>query len=374
MRVLHAISEMGAGGAERIVVELSRSLSEDGDEVAVAGQAGRFDQLLEGIPVSRYEIPGRGRSPRLLAKSAVAIRSAMRSFGAELIHAHNVKMTAVTAGARAANRAPRPPLVTTFHGVHPREYRAAALVLRSADVIACVSEDLRTGLEDKGLSRAKLRVIPNAVRLPAPLSAERRRALDEELGVGAGPVVSLVGRLVAQKAPERFVEAAARIAPQIDDITFLVVGEGPLRSDLERMARESRLERSVRFTGARNDAREIIARSDLVVFSSEWEGQSLVALEAMAAAVPVVATEVEGMSELLAGGGGVLVSRDAAALAEAVVRLLGDAAGRDRMGRAGRATVGARFSVSAMVSSYRELYREALEERNPISRRRLSDA
>ena len=118
------------------------------------------------------------------------------------------------------------------------------------------------------------------------------------------------------------------------------------------------LEGAVRFTGIRQDARALIARSDVVAFSSDWEGMSIVALEALAAGVPVVATDVEGMRELLGTGAGVLASRDAGALAKEIVELLRDPERRAEMAEIGRRKVATEFSVERMVRSYEEAYRD----------------
>jgi glycosyltransferase involved in cell wall biosynthesis len=358
MRVLVSVAEMATGGAERIVVELTRALRADGDEVAVAADSGPFDRLLEGSGAVRYPLPGRGRSPLKAARAALRVRSATRRFRPGVIHSHNVKATGVAASARLATRGPRIPLLATFHGVRREEYRRAALVLRLADAVACVSQDLLEGLGSAGLPRESMRVIPNGVPVREPLSIDAREAIDRELGLGGGPVVSLVGRLVEQKAPRRFLESAAHAASELPDCHFLVVGDGPLRVQLEPLAERLGLKSAVRFTGVRRDARELIARSDLVAFSSDWEGLPMVALEALAAGVPVASTEVEGMTELLGTGAGVVVPRDVDALAGAIIALIRAPERRVEMGRTGRELIATEFSVDRMVSAYRQLYRE----------------
>jgi glycosyltransferase involved in cell wall biosynthesis len=358
MRVLLSVAEMATGGAERIVVELTRALRKEGDEVAVAADSGPFDRLLEGSGAQRYPVPGRGRSPLTAARAVLRVRSATRRFRPAVIHAHNVKATGVAAVAGLGSRGRRTPLVATFHGVRREEYRRAALILRRAHAVACVSQDLLEGLASAGLPRERMRVIGNAVPLPEPLPRDARVAIDRELGLGEGPVVSLVGRLVEQKAPHRFLEAAARIARELPDCRFLVVGDGPLRGGLESLARRLALTGAIRFTGLRRDARELIARSDVVAFSSDWEGLPMVALEALAAGVPVVSTEVEGMRELLGTGAGVVVPGDPDALAREIVALIRAPARRAQMGRTGRERIATEFSVERMVTAYQGLYRE----------------
>jgi glycosyltransferase involved in cell wall biosynthesis len=357
MRVMLSTAGMAAGGAERVVIELARALVDRGDPVAVAADAGPLDALVDEIGVTRFSPPGYGRSPLRAAAGALALRRAIRSFRPTVLHSHNVKATGMMAAARTSLRA-RPPLVATFHGVDRREYRGAALILRAADSVVCVSEALARGLADAGLRGARVRVIPNAVSIPSPLSEGVREALDEELALDEGLVVSLVGRLVPQKAPRRFLAAAREIAAAVPECRFLIVGDGPLRGELEHETRSLGLEGAVRFTGIRDDARALIARSDVIAFSSDWEGMSIVALEAIAAGTPVVATDVEGMRELLDTGAGVLTSRDPGDIADAIIDLLRDPARRAAMGAIGRSRAAAEFSVARMVRSYEEVYRE----------------
>jgi len=364
MRVLLTAATMAMGGAERVVIELATGLTAGGDQVAVAADHGPLDSELDQIGIARFTQPGYGRSPMSIARGAAGIRRAIRTFRPDLIHSHNVKSTGLAAAARASSRA-RPPLLATFHGVRRGEYRPAALILRAAAVVVCVSDDVADGLARSGLPRSRLRVIANAVPAPEPLDARRREALDGELGLGGRPVVSLVGRLVRQKVPRRFLEAAALIASELPECRFLVVGDGPLRPDLEADARRLSIDQAVRFTGIRPDARDLISRSDLIVFSSDWEGMSLVALEALAAGTPVVATAVEGMQELLGGGAGVLVQRDAGSLAAAVIDLLGDPQRRAEMGRIGREQITTDHSLSGMIDAYRRLYGELTARPGP---------
>jgi glycosyltransferase involved in cell wall biosynthesis len=362
MRVLLTAATMAMGGAERVVVELAKGLRAGGDQVAVAADHGPLDPALEAAGVTRFTTAGYGRSPISAARGTLGVRKAIRSFRPDVIHSHNVKSTALVAAARASVR-PRPPLVATFHGVRREEYRAAALILRAPKIVVCVSEDVASGLARSGLGRDRLRVIPNAVPAPEPLTGEVRDAIDRELGLEGAPVVSLVGRLVPQKAPERFLAAAALIAAEVPGCRFLIVGDGPLRDRLEADAGARDIDGAVRFTGIRPDARSLISRSDVIVFSSDWEGMSLVALEALAAGTPVVATDVEGMRQLMGTGAGVLVGRDAPPLARAVIDLLNDPERRDEMGRRGRELIAVKLSLERMVDAYRELYRELASPR-----------
>jgi len=362
MRLEYVISEMGIGGAERVVVDLALDAVARGDELLLLGKAGRNDEHLAGTGVGRVSLPT-GRTPLDLVRATGRTARATRRFRPDLIHAHNVKVTAVARfGSRLAGTR-RPPLLTTYHGVPHEEVDAAARILRLADLVACVSADLMEQLADRGLAPERLAVVPNGVPDPEPTTAETMRALDAELGLGPdAPVVSVVGRLVPQKAHDRFLRAARIVHESVPEARFLIVGDGELRGPTEALAAELGLADVVTFTGIRGDATTIIARSDLLVFSSDWEGLSIAALEALARGVPVVSTAVEGTRELLSEGAGVVVPHDEEALAAAIVECLADPERRAELGATGRRIHRERFSTAHMAAAYRTLYERLLDD------------
>jgi glycosyltransferase involved in cell wall biosynthesis len=223
-------------------------------------------------------------------------------------------------------------VLATHHGAaHEDRERAAKLLARAADEVVVVSDDLRFG---------HAQVIHNGVAAPAPA----RR--------GPDTTVAFVGRLVAVKNPERFLRAAALV----DGARFLVVGDGPLRAQLEDLA--ARLGLDVTFTGAVPDARPLIASADVLVVASDSEGQSIATLEALAAGTAVVSTPVAGMTGLLGGGAGVIAEDFAPeSLAAAIRALVQDPARRTRMGAIGARLVREHFSADVMVDAYERRYR-----------------
>jgi glycosyltransferase involved in cell wall biosynthesis len=360
MRLEFVISEMGIGGAERVVVDLALDAVARGDELLLLGAPGRNDEHLAGTRIGRVSLPT-GRTPLDLARSTGRTARATRRFRPALVHAHNVKVTAVArAGSQLAGLR-RPPLLTTYHGVPHEEVDAAARILHLADLVACVSTDLMEQLAERGIPAERLAVVPNGVPDPEPIVEETMRALDAELGLRvATPVVSVVGRLVPQKAHDRFLRAATIVHASVPEAKFLIVGDGELRGQTEALASELGLADAVVFTGIRGDATTIIARSDLLVFSSDWEGLSIAALEALARGVPVVSTAVEGTRELLSEGAGVVVPHEEEALAAAIVECLGDAERRAELGAVGRRLHQERFSTAHMAAAYRTLYERLL--------------
>jgi glycosyltransferase involved in cell wall biosynthesis len=360
MRLEFAISEMGVGGAERVVVELIRDAAARGDDLSLLGAPGTLDAELTDLELERRSLPT-ARRPAGLFRATGRVGRFTRSFAPDLVHAHNPKVTGVVAlGTRLGRPLGRPPVLSTYHGVPHEEVDTAAKIHRLADHVVCVSDDLAAQMRDRGLPADKLSVIPNGVPDAPPLSDAERQRIDRELGLAADDlVVSIVGRFAPQKDHERFLRAAALVSEQQPRARFLLVGDGDLRADIEVEAARLGLGERAIFTGIRTDARELIARSDLLVFSSLWEGLSIAALEALARGVPVISTDVEGMRDILLAGAGLVVPHDDEALASAIERCLADEELRTRLGETGRRIHAEGYSIGRMAADYRRLY-EAL--------------
>jgi starch synthase (maltosyl-transferring) len=208
-----------------------------------------------------------------------------------------------------------------------------------------------------GLAFEKLVVIPNGVDL-AKYPAQRPADL-KALGIPAGRrVVTFVGRLEPQKGVQWLVETAPAWLERLPDCDLLVVGEGPLRGDLEAMCQAKHIAGRVHFAGWRADVPEILAASDLLVLPSVWEGMPNVVLEAMASRRPVVASDVEGVRELLgpASPGQTVRYGDSQGLVDKLDRLLGDRALAVTAADANRRRAEENFGISQVVAAYEDLW------------------
>jgi glycosyltransferase involved in cell wall biosynthesis len=359
MRILLVSPSMQAGGAERVLTLLAAGLVEHGHDVTLAAPRGARDADLVGVPHGRVVIRDHGRTLGGGAITTAELAAATRRLRPHLVHAQNPRAAAMASVAtRLAAPRERPPVLATFHGVLPAEYVRAAGLLRRADHVACVSQDLREAILAAGLPAGQASVIYNAVEPARPLSRQRCAALDRELGLRGAPVAAIVARIVPPKAHDRFVRATRVTAERVPSARFLIVGEGPLRSQTEAQVRASGLSDSVVFTGERADARELIARADVLVCSSDSEGMSIAVLEAMAAGTPVLSTDVQGMRELLAEGAGEIVPLDdGGALGERLAELLLDPKRCSAMGAVGQRSIEAKHSSAAMTGAYERRYR-----------------
>lgn len=359
MRIFLASPGLGMGGAERVVIQLAQGLTERGHEVTISGAGGPLEDEVAALDVQRLVLPESGRSPIGAAAAALRLAAALRRLSPDVVHGHNVKASLLAAtGARMASPRRRPRLIATFHGVDHGEYRAAARLLRTVDVVACVSADLLDRLRAHQFPESRLRLVHNAIGTPEPLAAAQHAELDAELQLGGEPVIVAVGRLAKQKNHARLLEAAALLHATGPAARYLIAGDGPLRASLERRTTELGLAGHVQFLGLRRDVGALVARADLLAFSSDWEGLSIAALEGLAAGTPIVTTPVEGMRALLGAGaaGAIAADMSAQGLAHAIAALLSDPEQLREMGRAGRDLARSSFSLDAMLDAYERLY------------------
>ena len=364
IRVAYAIWSLGLGGAEQVVIRLAAGLDRRRFEplICCLDEPGPFATQAEKAGI---EVVSLGKRGPLDGGAAHRLARLLSSRGVQTVHTH--LWGANFWGRLAGLWARIPVVVTTEHNVdswkrvhHFMIDRALALATTR---LVAVSQEVREFYEGHGVGRGRWQVIYNGVEIRAAPSRHRGPAW-RDLGLGAEePVVALIGRLVPAKAPEVFLQALARATLRVPALRGLVVGDGPLRSELEGEARRLGLERRVVFAGLRTDVSELLAGLDAVLFSSVREGLSMAMLEAMAAGVPVIATEVGGTPELITDGRtGLLVPPGQPdALAEALIGLLGDRARAAAIREAAHRRVEELFTVARMVAAHEQLYEEGAE-------------
>jgi glycosyltransferase involved in cell wall biosynthesis len=347
VRVLHVIQEFAPGGAERVAVSVAKATAANGGQVGAVAAGG---PLAEEFPGPISPLPLVEQRPWRLPAAARAVARARRSLRPDVVHAHNPGAGAATA--LATRRGRSTPAVVTVQGVPDEDYARTARILRLAGlpVVAC-GPGVADGLAEHGLH--VVATIPNSVS-PAPPPADRA-ALAAEWDLPPGPLLVAVGRLVPQKNHSLALRALAKVPGP----TLVIVGEGPLRRDLEEEAAALGIADRVRLPGVRADARAIMAAADAVVLPSVWEGLPLAGLEALAAGTPLVTTSVRGIRESLVDGRTALLvpADDPDALAAALTRVLGDEALAAALRRAGLQEASL-YTEDAMVEAYGRLYEE----------------
>jgi len=363
LRIEMVLPSMAAAGMEAMTARLTRALAARGHHVGltcIVSEGLLAEQLrAEGYRVALVPAPGLRSILR-----APLLETWLRTVAPDVVHVHS---GAWLKAARAARRAGVPRVVHTVHGLigddaepwyMPFLHRWAA---RHTDWVAPVSAPLRDYLQRPvNVDLAKVRLIPNSVNTDHFCPGPRTGALRESLRIASDRlVVGTVARLDPVKNHALLLDAFTRVRVLVPEAALVIIGDGPLRGDLESRARTLGLDGHVYFFGASNDVAAVYRELDLFVLSSNAEGTSMSALEAMASRVCVVATSVGGMPDLLAeGASGILVPRkDPVALADALAEMLRDGARRRRLAEAGRVRAEEHYSEGAMINAYEALYR-----------------
>ncbi|GGM30623.1 MULTISPECIES: glycosyltransferase family 4 protein [Micromonospora] len=346
------------GGVGQHVRSVARGLVAAGASVLVCGPSAtqdQFDFTGVGARFEAVEIPA---SPTPAdARAVAALRRALGAAPVDVVHAHGLRAGLVAVLAR-----PAAPLVVTWHnavlagGVRGGLSRLAErLVARSARVALGASADLVERAAALGAADARLA----PVAAPTLSSARRRRAaVRAEFGVvGDQPLVLSVGRLHPQKRYDVLVDAAARWRTRTPPPVVVIAGSGP--AYLSLAARISAARAPVTLLGHRTDVADLLAGADLAVVTSDWEARQLFAQEALRAGVPLVATSVGGLPELVGDAALLVAPGDVDAVDAAVRSLLDDAALRADLAARGtaRATTWPteRDTVAELAALYAEL-------------------
>ena len=356
------VDSLEVGGAERHVVDLAVALSRREYEVTVAcSVAGDLYKSLEEANVTVRSLLDQLVKRRVSAAYARALRRLAKDERFDLVHAH---VYASAAAAAIATLGTGVPLVITEHTEAVWRDRGARLVTRwfcrrASRVIAVSDAVKRRLVKQDDIPPGKIVVLPNAV--PAnPDSGSGTPPLRDELR--DRPLVGVLARLQPEKGVATFLKAGAHVAKVVPQACFIVVGDGPLRTELEVLVRRLCIDQNVSFLGFRSDPRALIELLDVLVVPSLTEGAPLVVLEAMAAGVPLVASAVGGIPDQIRHEGeGLLVPPgDPEALGDAVLKLLRDPGLARRMGASGCRKSASVFSHATMVARTEEVYRAAL--------------
>lgn len=240
-------------------------------------------------------------------------------------------------------------------------YHRETLTRRFVDRFVSVSRTLGDKLLQEGIKRDRLSVICHGIPIPSISDNNFRESrLRAEFGIKKEEtVIGIVGRLVPVKNHKLFLSAAERVLRWVPGVKFLIVGDGVLRTNLEQLTRDLNIAESVIFTGWRNDIEECMKAIDVLVLSSTTESQGLVILEAMSFARPVIATNVNQVSETVINGktGLLIPSNDVEALVEAMLKLLKNDNLAKRFGTQGRALVEEKYSLEKMIYETANLYK-----------------
>lgn len=371
MRVLHVVAPSSVGGIERVVQLLATAQHQAGDAVSVVAVSGPGEGeavsaffrpiVAGGVDAHRIEVP-----PRAYHHERRALRALSQAVKADVVHTHGYRVDVVDgAGFRHAGL----PTVATAHGfvgggIRNRGYEwLQRRALRRYHGVAAVSKPIAGALAESGVSRNRIRVLPNAWRATAPLLTPA--AARAELGVAQGGFrIGWIGRIEPEKGLDVMIDAL----PLLRGVpaTLSIIGDGSGAAEMRRHADATGVGGLITWHGMMPAAERLLAAFDVLVLSSRTEGVPMVLLEAMAAEIPVVATSVGGVPDVVTSEEALLVpSESPEAIARGIRAVWARRAEADRRARAARARVHREFGVGPWVDGYRELYLDAMTSAAP---------
>ena len=363
IRVALVITELNVGGAERCLTQLAIGLDRRRFEplvIVIAPRPVEQQQTLVNL-LEAEEVPVRflnASSKWQLPIGVWRLRKALQAFDPDVIQSflfHADVLTRLAGGGRRCH---------SFLGLRvadPTRWRQRyeRWVARKATGVVCVSEAVREYARDEAqIPAEKLVVIPNAIDVDIQRAA---KPLDlTSIGVGESRrVILCVGRLHPQKGMDWLLKTMPAVFERLPEHDLLIVGTGPDETRLRAQARDLQIGDRVHFAGWRDDVPCLMAASSQLVLTSRWEGMPNVVLEAMAAALPIVATNTHGIRELLGADYAeqTVEFGDSQALTDRLTSFGRDAALATRIGAENRSRAVDNFSLKGMVTAYESLYR-----------------
>jgi len=361
MKVLLVITSLGVGGAERLVTSLADRYAAIGHEVMLVRFHGEAE-LRPGDPRVRLENLDMRRSPKGVLVAMRRFRRLILEFRPDVVNSHLVHANILTRLLRLVT--PIPCLVSSAHNTNEEgRFRMLAYRLtdRLADISTNVSEEAVQAFQNqRALMPGRMLAIHNGIDTEEFVfdKTARDRILTELSISDSTPLLVAVGRLWEQKDYPGLLKAMSGLACRSVDFRLAIVGDGPLRTELEALAQSLGIAGQVDFLGIRHDIPALMSACDVFVLSSAWEGFGLVVAEAMACERVVVATDSGGVREVVGEAGYLVKPRDSEALSGAIGQALRlSDVERKLMGEAARARVIEKFSLAVTADRYLAVFR-----------------
>lgn len=365
IRILFVVDGIEFGGGERVFLQLASRLGTFYKIHFAASPGGIFEQKLKEYDVQFYPID---MSRQISVKPICQLKEIIASEDINLIHSQGARANFF---ARIASR-----LTGVSHNVctvativdnfnvgetRKRIYRLIdSLFQRYVDRFIVVSDALQeTLLQNYGIASNRISKVYNGINLKKFNPENNSHTLRKEWNLSeAVPLIGAIGRMVREKGFEFLINAVPDVVKTVPDATFLIVGEGPLKKELEDLSKRLKIEKRIVFTGFRNDINDILAAIDVLVMPSLTEGFPMVTLEAMAMSKPIVATDIDGITEQITDGeNGILVPpKDHIALSQSILKLIHDKDFSIKLGMSARDRVEQEFSVEKMVEETEKVY------------------
>jgi glycosyltransferase involved in cell wall biosynthesis len=378
MRVLHIITRLDKGGSADVLLDLTSGLRKMGNDVFIAVGPTLEPQtdidafsIKSEIPVYHIKSLQRDCSPFTDCKAFFEILKVIRKIKPDVLHTHTSKagfIGRIAGRIAGVNVAVHMPHGHIFYGYFSSIKTRLFIFLEKIAALFTYRILTLTEIEKLDYIREKIARAEKIATIPCGIDIDRyslsHRTVRNEFGIPAGlPVIGWVGRVESVKGCEYFLRACHLIKKEMPEARYLIVGEGPLKGEMEELARKLDVSEEVIFAGYRTDMPEIMNSIDLLLHTPLNEGLGRVLLEAMVCEKPVVAADVGGIPEIIEHGvqGFLVPAGDYTSMARESLRILKDPELARVIGCAGRERA-LDFSTENMVRKIHNLYKESYEK------------
>jgi len=358
-KVLLMTPSLNYGGEELSTINIARELMARGHKVAYMSSGGPIEKFLRRYSIRFVKANINGRGPVGIVRGAAEIYRFLKKEPASIIHAQTPWPALMSRFAVTLSKQ-KIPVIWHDRGIRRRNYPyMARLANLFFDFVITNSDDEKKLLLACGLSPAKVRRIHNGLNIPD----HEKKSSGIRLKLGIDPdafLVGAIGRMVKEKGFDWLIKAAAELeaAGFGRKVNYLLVGDGPLKAKLQKMAFDMKLGKKIFFAGFTDDVSGIMKDLDVLAVPSEFEPFGNVVLEGMYAGVPVVASKVGGIKEIISDGqDGLLIEpRDPSAIAKAIQMLMSNKELKGKIAEGGRQKVISYFNIKRVINEIEDVY------------------
>jgi len=367
MNILQILPELVVGGVETTVVDLSEILARQGHKIIVVSNGGPMVKQLENCGARHYALPVHKKSLWTILKCVKQLKKILKAEDIHIVHARS-RVPAIIAFITARSLVSRnagthlPVYITTCHGYYSTHIFSKPISW--GRFVICISNIVaRHMIEDFGVPLSRVRFVSPGVNIDkfSFLPPSRRTNKNKTIGI--------IGRITPIKGHQFFIKAASRVIKSMPDTKIVIVGQPPLGKEaylkrLKSMVNNMGISESVEFLGDREDVPSLLSKMDLLALSSVGrEAFGRVIIEAQAAGVPVVATKVGGVTDIITDrqNGLLVLPYNANQMADAMLEIFNDKALSERLAQQARMDVENKFTVKAMSDKTLSIYQEALD-------------
>ncbi|WP_455822450.1 glycosyltransferase family 4 protein [Clostridium butyricum] len=352
--ILYFTRTMGIGGTEKVVMQLCRYFNNKFNKIIVCSNGGIHEDELQKLGIKHYKIDDiEDKNPIIIFKTLISLYKIIKNENIDIVHTHH-RMAAFYS--EILNKLMNFKFIHTAHNTFHNKKTLTKFALNNAEIIAVGEKVKENLLELYELDTDKINVIYNGIEKyigEISVVPEIKKFKDEGYFI-----VGNIGRLSKQKGMEYYIKAIPESIKKYQKIEFYIIGDGEDKLELIKLAKELGIENNVIFLGYRNDVINIIKQLDLIVLSSLWEGLPLTPIEAFSEGKTIIATEVDGTSEIVKDNfNGILIEpKDSDIISEKIIKLYKDCKLKNNLENNALETYTEKYSIDIFNNNYQRDY------------------